>query len=173
MRKHCGWGKLGGFGEMRDQAGDPHPSPAATPSPQTVRRGIIVLAVLSQSGSATRHLSDPLACADEDRIDDRIKFAIDLVIPEAQDDESEIAKKPIAFGVSRASRLEAVLEAIDLDGDERPQARKVQHILAAWNLPSKVQTLWPQRTEPEPKFHFLRRHRLSQRAGFQDGHPQA
>ncbi len=34
MRKHCGWGAPGGFSEMQETPGDPHPSRFARHPPR-------------------------------------------------------------------------------------------------------------------------------------------
>ena len=67
----------------------------------------------------------------------RLEFAAQLMIPEAQDLDPSLVEKLVPFFIPGASIWEAMSAAVELDGEFRDRAVEIQEVAAAGILAAK------------------------------------
>ena len=81
------------------------------------------------------------SCMMDDRLDNTVEIARDLVIPESQDHKSRRLQRGIPEGTVKKMAIEAVMLAIEFDAESGPQTGKIENIACPRHLPPKVQSL--------------------------------
>ena len=74
-----------------------------------------------------------------DRLDDAVEIAVDFV--EAQGAKPAVREVVVTDGIVRRICIEAMLRAVDLDDQPRPQTDEVEDVAPERRLPAEVMTL--------------------------------
>ena len=96
---------------------------------------------------------------------DRLQYAdqvhIDFIIPKSQHFEAGMREIRIASPIPIRMCIEVMLTAVQLDDEVLSQAHEINDVIFAWRLTSEMEAPRFPRSQVNPQFHLLWRHRFA------------